>query len=142
MKAGDYSAPDCVRSALGRAGQRLFREQLLQIYKGRRAFCDFGITDSLIAAHIVPYAIDSKNRLNPKNGLLLCRNCDFAFENWYVWLTKEYEIMKSSKLSEKATESAATERWLSSIYTHINHVLDEAAPDANFIEWHSKMARS
>lgn len=60
--------------------QALFRNQLMLSYYRRCALCDTRHPALLVASHIVPWSLDSKNRLNPRNGILLCKTHDAAFE--------------------------------------------------------------
>lgn len=60
--------------------QALFRNQLMISYSRRCALCDTRHPALLVASHIVPWSLDSKNRLNPRNGILLCKTHDAAFE--------------------------------------------------------------
>lgn len=41
----------------------------------------------LDAAHIVPYAIDKKNRANPNNGICLCKHCHIAYDSRVIEIT-------------------------------------------------------
>lgn len=60
--------------------QSLFRNQLMGSYSRQCALCDTQHPAMLVAAHIVPWSLDSKNRLNPRNGILLCKTHDAAYE--------------------------------------------------------------
>lgn len=72
--------------------QDLFRKMLLKVYGGCCAMCDTRHSDFLVASHIVPWSIDSRNRLNPKNGILLCRIHDAAFEVGVVRIAEDLSI--------------------------------------------------
>lgn len=60
--------------------QERFRRILVQNYRGQCALCDTRIARLLVASHIVPWSIDPDQRLNPANGILLCRSHDVLFE--------------------------------------------------------------
>jgi len=47
----------------------------------------------LIASHISPWSVDEKNRLNPQNGILLNSLHDSAFENSFMAINNEFQIM-------------------------------------------------
>lgn len=53
--------------------QEHFRQVLMDHYDGRCALCDIRLERLLVAAHIVPWSADPDHRLNPRNGILLCR---------------------------------------------------------------------
>lgn len=60
--------------------QERFRKFLMKVYGRQCALCDTRHPDFLVASHIVPWSVDSKNRLNPRNGILFCLVHDAAFE--------------------------------------------------------------
>jgi predicted restriction endonuclease len=59
-----------------------------------------GVSDSrlLVASHIVPWASDQHNRLNPRNGLCLSALHDRAFDKGLITLNDDYEIIISNNL--------------------------------------------
>ncbi len=75
-----YFLPDKPAVAKARVAQKMFRQMMRVNYDDSCAFCGFPEEGVLVAAHIARYADDPANRLNPHNGLLLCRLCDGAFE--------------------------------------------------------------
>jgi hypothetical protein len=52
-----------------RFNQRLFRRAVLASYEERCCITGLGEPGLLVASHIVPWSVDSQNRLNPSNGL-------------------------------------------------------------------------
>jgi putative restriction endonuclease len=53
--------------------QSIFRRALLEVYDCQCAFCGFSFEDALEAAHIIRWsAASADERLNARNGLLLC----------------------------------------------------------------------
>ena len=71
------------------------------------------------------------NRLNPQNGLLLCRMCDIAFEKGFLRLTPSYKIIKSSKLD---ATNISIQPWLSSIKDEIQIANRNYVPLKKFIQ--------
>jgi len=85
-----------------RVNQSIFRRIVLATYNN--ACCITGITntDLLIASHIVPWSLDSPNRLNPMNGLCLNALHDRAFDKGYLTVSAEdYTLKISSQLKTK-----------------------------------------
>lgn len=72
--------------------QALFRNHLMLSYSRRCALCDTRHPAMLVAAHIVPWSLDSKNRLNPRNGILLCKTHDAAFEAGILHILPDYTV--------------------------------------------------
>lgn len=68
-----------------RVGQAVFRQALLDAYEGQCAFCGLKIEEALEAAHIVPWAYASPvQRVDPRNGMLLCATCHKLFDHGYL----------------------------------------------------------
>lgn len=82
-----------VREVKTRVNQKVFRDIVLANYHGSCTITGFSNPDFLIASHIVPWAKDVGNRLNPQNGLLLNNLHDKAFENGYLAIDKNYKIL-------------------------------------------------
>lgn len=93
--ATDYSAPDKRTATLVRAKQSFFRRVVLISYEGR--CCMSGVSDArlLIASHIVPWAKDKSNRLNPRNGLCLSAIHDKAFDRGLIGLSDNFRVIIS-----------------------------------------------
>lgn len=65
--------------------QRIFRCLMLEAYRSRCAVCLFPVVDVLDAAHIKPWsACHCGERLDPANGLLLCRNHHALFDAGFI----------------------------------------------------------
>ncbi len=72
--------------------QTKFRMILLHAYRRQCALCDSRFEPVLVASHIIPWAVDRHNRLNPQNGLLLCRNHDALFDKRVIAITSDYRV--------------------------------------------------
>lgn len=89
----DFEVDDEMVLANGRGPfQGRFRDLMLRIYKGQCALCKTRLQSMLIGAHIMPWAKDRKNRLNPRNGLLLCRTHDGLFESGLIKIMPSGEV--------------------------------------------------
>jgi putative restriction endonuclease len=114
--------------------QERFRNQLLRAYSGQCALCDTRHPAMLVASHIVPWSQDSKNRLNPRNGILFCLTHDAAFEAGILYvlpdLTVELEVATMKDLG------ADLARFLRS-YTAdtLRTPSGRTAPDPKFLTW-------
>jgi len=84
-----------------RVNQNFFRKMILASYNN--SCCITGIDNSelLIASHIVPWAHDKKNRLNPMNGLCLNALHDRAFDKGLITIDDNYQIMVSNKVTHE-----------------------------------------
>jgi len=135
----DYSAPDAETTVLARVGQSWFRRTLISIYGGMCAFCGFDIEEFLIASHIIPYSKERENRLNPRNGILLCRMCDYAFENGYLLVTPALKIIKTKELVGRSKNNAAVASWISTIKEIVEPKKRNYGPLPDFIEKRNKL---
>lgn len=90
------------RSAIvqARVNQARFRTSVLASYN--RTCCISGLQHEklVIASHIVPWSEDTKNRLNPQNGLCLSALHDRAFDQGLITVLPDYTIRVSANLLE------------------------------------------
>jgi putative restriction endonuclease len=79
--------------------QRVFRDVVFAAYEGRCAICQCDYRPLLEAAHIARWSTAPHLRLDPRNGLLLCRNHHALFDaNWLV-ISDDYVV--HSRLPKK-----------------------------------------
>ena len=73
--------------------QLIFRQALLSIYGQKCAICETGIYELLEAAHIIPWSkCSGMDKMNPRNGMLLCANHHKLFDNGYILINHSYKI--------------------------------------------------
>jgi putative restriction endonuclease len=97
-----------------RVNQRFFRRRVLSAYGFRCCVTGLSIRPLLIASHIVPWAVDPANRLNPRNGLCLNALHDRAFDSHLMWVEKDFTVRIALRLTTTESELSAAARWLSS----------------------------
>jgi len=91
--------------------QDIFRRELLQAYAGRCAFCGLSLADALQAAHIIPWTHASNaERLDPRNGLLLCATHHCLFDSGVLTVTVNGRIRCSLSKSRGARWTDADQR--------------------------------
>lgn len=92
-----------VREALikVRVNQAFFRSTILASYNGICCVTGMKHSEFLIAAHIRPWGIDERNRLNPRNGILINALHDRAFESGLMTITPDYVIKISPTILSK-----------------------------------------
>lgn len=89
----EFEVPDQEVFVNGRGPfQVRFRKMLWRAYGGRCCLCESKLPELLVASHIVPWAVDRRNRLNPHNGLLLCRTHDCLFEGGLLRILPGLEV--------------------------------------------------
>lgn len=78
--------------------QKIFRDLLLKSYQWKCAFTGFSITSTLDAAHIIPWSqSDIKNKINPRNGILLISYCHRLFDQELITIDENYRIRTNTK---------------------------------------------
>lgn len=81
-----------------RKHQDFFRKTLLTAYNGKCGVTQINQPELLIASHIIPWSKDERNRLNPRNGILLNALHDRAFDNGLISFEDNLDIMISPRL--------------------------------------------
>ena len=91
----DYSSTDRIGQTKTRIGQNFFRKAVLSAYNYRCCITGLSIPKLLVASHIVPWHIDSANRLNPRNGLALSVLHDKAFDLGMITINEDMTVRVS-----------------------------------------------
>lgn len=81
-----------------RIKQAFFRRAVLSSYRGQCCMSGLAEPRLLVASHIVPWARDKANRLNPANGLSLSAIHDRAFDQGLITLSDDYSVILSTTL--------------------------------------------
>lgn len=114
--------------------QERFRQILLRLYGGRCALCDTRFPSALIASHIVPWAADRRNRLNPRNGVLLCHIHDSVFEAGLLRIGKDYRVTVEPLNGETLGRDLAA-YLRDSTASSLRLPVKESRPAPEFLEW-------
>lgn len=84
-----------------RVNQQFFRKMVMASYDETCCITGINNPELLVASHIVPWAIDQKNRLNPMNGLCLNALHDRAFDKGLITIDGDFKVMVSRKVRHK-----------------------------------------
>lgn len=88
-KSGDVYTKVKVRGI----SQRIFRQALIKVYECSCAICGLSFEEALEASHIIRYSqSNSGQRLDVRNGLLLCSTHHKLFDNGYITINQNYTI--------------------------------------------------
>jgi putative restriction endonuclease len=90
-----------IREVKTRINQNVFRQIVMANYSGRCAITGIGILELLVASHIIPWAKNERERLNPRNGIAINGLHDKAFEEGYITITPDFKIKISSFLKKQ-----------------------------------------
>ncbi|MBQ8050422.1 MAG: HNH endonuclease [Bacteroidaceae bacterium] len=87
-----------VREVKTRVNQNVFRQIVLANYDRRCALTGIDITELLVASHIIPWAENKQERLNPENGICLSSLYDKAFDKGLISFTGDHHVIFSARL--------------------------------------------
>ena len=97
---GEYK----VREVKTRVNQNVFRQIVIANYSGKCAISGIDIPDLLVASHIIPWAKNEQERLNPENGICLSPLYDKAYDKGYIGINENFEILLSKDLKQRSKE--------------------------------------
>lgn len=118
-----------------RVNQNAFRSMILNLYEKRCAITGINIPSLLVASHIIPWAENEKERLNPENGLCLSALYDKAFDKGLITLDNHYRVVLADKLKVFAKEPYY-EKHFSPIEGFVITLPEYHRPNPLFLEWH------
>ena len=94
-----------------RQNQHIFRKMILSIYQGQCCLTGLPVQEVLRASHISAWASDTKNRMNPENGLCLSATYDVAFDRHLISFDEDYRLIFAPSLKEHYTNEAFKEQF-------------------------------
>lgn len=89
---------DKLRQVKTRVNQNVFRKIVLANYDGKCALTGIDLTELLVASHIIPWAENEQERLNPENGICLSSLYDNAFDKGLISFTNDKRVIFSVRL--------------------------------------------
>jgi len=118
--------------------QTLFRKALLKAYKSRCAMCGLSFEFALQAAHIVSWNKSTHaQRLDVRNGILLCANHHYLFDNGIIFVNEQYIIQVNNKTKIKTDSDRI-------IVTAVNNIKlnlpkdNRLHPNVEYLKSHNK----
>jgi len=118
-----------------RVNQSFFRSAVLSSYYFKCCVTGLSIPDLLVASHIIPWAENKENRLNPRNGLCLNSIHDKAFDQGYITITPEFTFKTSHSLNDFQNEEVIQDFFLKFENQKIN-LPDKFLPSKDFLDFH------
>jgi putative restriction endonuclease len=101
---GGLIGEDKIRETKTRVNQQVFREIVLSNYSTRCAISGITIPSLLVSSHIIPWAMNKAERLNPENGICLSALYDRAFDQGLITVNPEFNVIISDKLKSNDSE--------------------------------------
>jgi putative restriction endonuclease len=124
-----------------RVNQNFFRSRILSAYNYRCCVTGLAVTPLLVASHVMPWAEDPANRLNPRNGLCLNALHDRAFDQKLMWVADGFRVRFSPRLRQLAAESETTLAWLTSFEGQALRFHGRFTPDPALLRQHARRCR-
>jgi putative restriction endonuclease len=121
-----------------RVNQNDFRQRILASYNEKCCITGLDIKSLLVASHIIPWAKNTEERLNPRNGLCLNSIHDKAFDRGLITICSDNFTVKLSKdILRKKKDISIQNLFLK--FEHQPIMLpDRYSPDPNFLIWHQE----
>lgn len=124
-----------------RVKQSFFRRRVLSAYSYRCCVTGLMNQQLLVASHIVPWAADASNRLNPKNGLSLNALHDRLFDRLLMWIEPGFILRLSKNVRMATKESQLTVDWLMSFDGQSLMLPKNFEPDPTLLAKHAARCR-
>ncbi|GET34569.1 endonuclease [Prolixibacter bellariivorans] len=119
-----------------RVNQSFFRKAILASYSQTCCITGIKVPELLIASHIIPWAHNKKERMNPQNGLCLNALHDKAFDKGLITITPDFKI----KISE-ALKSNIDGTYMKYFHPYEGKIISLPGrffPKKEFLEYHSE----
>lgn len=81
-----------------RVNQRFFRDMVLANFDTKCALTGIDLSELLVASHIIPWAANEEERLNPANGICLSSLYDKAFDSGLISFQNNGQVIFSERL--------------------------------------------
>lgn len=119
-----------------RVNQSFFRASVLAAYDLRCCVSGLAVPELLNASHILPWAADKVNRVNPRNGLCLNLVLDRAFDRGLITIMPDYTVKVSKTVKAEKNDSTIGELLLR--YDGVPMILPRRfTPDAALLDHHN-----
>lgn len=121
-----------------RVNQARFRRAVLASYEQRCCISGLSEPRLLIASHIVPWAQDERNRLNPHNGLCLSVLHDRAFDQGLITITPgSLRVRVSERLRDTVRDPFGLQALVALDGQPIR-LPQRYRPSDEFLDWHGR----
>ena len=132
---GDLKGETKIRAVKTRVNQHVFRQMVLANYSNKCAITGIDVPELLLASHIIPWAKNEEERLNPENGICFSALYDKAFDKGLIGINDEFEILISKDLKKKVKRDYYAHYFATIENTKI--VLPERyLPKKEFLQFH------
>ena len=123
-----------------RIGQTYYRKMIVSIYGGKCCITGLDVPKLLRASHIIPWADDKENRMNPENGLCLSGTYDLAFDQHLISFDEDYRMIVGNEISEHFSNLVTREYFKKFIGKKIA-MPSKFLPSQVFLQAHRELIR-
>ena len=116
-----------------RTRQQYFRKTILKDYNSRCCVTGLKVEKLLVASHIVPWKSDTRNRLNPHNGLCLNALHDKAFDKGLITIDQSHRVVLSGELKHHDLKGAD---YITKTEGKVIRMPTKFRPRQDFLEYH------
>ena len=131
----DLKGETKLREVKTRVNQNVFRQIVVANYSSKCAITGIDLPELLFASHIIPWAKNEEERLNPENGICLSALYDKAFDKGLIAINENYQILISDKLKKKKGADYY-EKYFASIENQSLIQPQRYFPKKDFIQYH------
>jgi putative restriction endonuclease len=131
----DLKGETKVREVKTRVNQSVFRLMVLANYNRQCAITGIDIPDLLFASHIIPWAANENERLNPENGICLSALYDKAFDKGLIGFDKNFQMIFSADLQKNKSKDYFA-KYFAPIEKVKLQMPQKYLPKREFLEWH------
>lgn len=123
-----------------RIGQAYYRKMILSLYSYKCCITGVDIPLLLRASHIISWAEDKANRMNPENGLCLSGTYDLAFDQHLISFDEQYRLILGNEVKDHFT-NAITRNYFERYEGKQISMPSKYLPDQALLEIHRKRLR-
>lgn len=123
-----------------RVGQTYYRKMIISIYGGKCCLTGLDVTKLLRASHIIGWADDKDNRMNPENGLCLSGTYDLAFDQHLISFDEDYRMIVGDEIGEHFT-NAVTRDYFKKLVGKKISMPSKFHPSQAFLQIHRELLR-
>lgn len=121
-----------------RVNQHFFRAAILATYDFRCCITGLAVPPLLVASHIVPWALEPKQRMNPRNGLCLNALHDRAFDRGLMVVRHDLTVHFADSLHSCEETQPETLAWLLDFEGRRISLPKKFRPDLDLLTKHRK----
>ena len=123
-----------------RVGQAYYRKMIVSLYGGKCCITGLDVPKLLRASHIIPWAENKENRMNPENGLCLSGTYDLAFDQHLISFDEDYKMIVGNEISEHFTNTVTCDYFKKFVGKKIA-LPSKFRPSQIFLQVHRELLR-